>query len=307
MVITVTGDNRHQVKTEVQRIMADFAQQHGDLAVERFDAAETEAEHTLSVVQATSLFNPEKLIYIEDFEANKALVEATETLLASTPDETTILISIGKLDKRAAYGKLLKKQTDFREFTTLSPGETIGWVQQTVKEKGGTIDRPAAQQLVDYVGTDQARLENEIDKLLLFDTAITRKTIDELVERQPSSTVFELLDAGFNGHQQRALQLYDEQRRLQMEPLAIIGMIGWQLHILAVIKTAKGKAAADIAKDAGIHPFVVQKSTKLAAAMPLAKLRQLVHRAVELEVELKSRAMHADDAVKHYILTLTTS
>jgi DNA polymerase-3 subunit delta len=307
MVITVTGDNQHQVRVAVKKVVDNFTAQHGALAVERFEAGETEAEHILSAVSATSLLSPSKLVLIQDFEINKALTEKTEELLSQVADGTTVVIVIGKLDKRVSYGKLLKKETDFQEFAALSPVDTINWITQTVKDRGGQIDRGTAQYLIDFVGANQERLSNELDKLILFDTEVTRASVDQLSEREPTSTVFELLDAGFNGQEGKTLKLYDEQRRQQVEPLAIIGMIGWQLHILAVVKTATDKSANDIAKDAGVHPFVIQKSLKLAQQMALSKLRELVHQAVVLEEQLKNRTMNADDAVKHFLLSLATS
>lgn len=304
MIITVTGDNQHQARAAINTIIDDFVQQHGALAVERFDASTSEVEHIMSAISGASLLSPDKLVVIEDYDTNKPLVEQTETLISQVPDTTTVLIIIGKLDKRASFGKLLKKQTDFREYAALSPQETVQWLVQAAKERGGSLDRPTAQYLLDYVGTAQERLSNELDKLLLFDPTITRRSIEQLSERQPSSTVFELLDAGFSGQYKRALQLYDEQRRQQMEPTGIIGMIGWQLHTLALIKTAGDRAPAAIAKDAGVHPFVVQKSIGLAKRMPLSQLKSLVHQAVVLEEQIKGSAMNADDAVKHFLLSL---
>ena len=304
MVITITGDNRHRVRAEITSVIEAFVAQHGLLAVERFEAAESEVEQIMSAVSSVSLLSPQKLVFIQDFETSKSLIERVEDLVEQTPADATLLIEIGKLDKRLTYGKFLKKNSDYREFGALLPQEVVGWVVESAKEKGGQIDRGTAQYLVDFIGVDQHRLSNELDKLTLFNPQITRATIDQLSERQPSSTVFELLDAGFNGQQKRALTLYEEQRRQQVEPLAMIGMIGWQLHVLALVKTGKDKSAADIAKDAGVHPFVVQKSMGLARNMALSKLRQLVHHAVVLEEQMKSRTMNADDAVKHFLLSL---
>lgn len=304
MIITIVGDNQHQARAEAKVVIDAFINDHGSLVVERFDAGEADIEHILSAVTSISLLSPQKLVIIQDFETNKALTERTEELLEQAPEDTTILITIGKLDKRVAWGKLLKKNTDWREFNTLSPQEIVGWVVDAAKDRGGRLDRLTAQYLIDFVGADQERLSNELDKLVLFDPSINRDSINQLSERQPSSTVFELLDAGFNGQEKRVLNLYDEQRRQQVEPLTMIGMIGWQLHVLAVVKTARDKSAAEIAKDAGVHPFVVQKSMGLAKKMALSKLRELVHHAVVLEEQLKNRTMNADDAVKHFLLTL---
>ncbi len=307
MVITLTGDNRHKVKSELNRQINEFVKAHGPLSIERFDSSEHETEQILNAAVASSLFNDQKLVVIESFEANKTLTDQLETLLNQAPDETTVVLVIDKLDKRAAYIKTLKEQSDWRDFSSLSPDETIAWLVQAAKEKGGSLDRASAQHLIDFVGTDQLRLSNELDKLVLFNPKVTRQTIDQLTEPQPSTTVFELLEAGFKGRQEKALSIYDDQRRQRVEPIYIMSMIGWQLHILAVVKTAKQKSASEIAKAAGLHPFVVQKSLGLARDMSLAKLKSLVRQAVQLEVMLKTRTVDADDALKQFLLSLTTS
>src|SRR3546814_19438404 len=54
----------------------------------------------------------------------------------------------------------------------------------------------------------------------------------------PQSTIFELLDAALSGNTRRALELYEEQRSMKVEPQQIIAMLAWQLHVLAVVKAA---------------------------------------------------------------------
>ncbi len=69
-----------------------------------------------------------------------------------------------------------------------------------------------AKYLVMRVGANQQTLSNELAKLLSYDKAITRQTIDLLTEQTPQSTIFELLDAAFAGNSKKAMELYAEQR-----------------------------------------------------------------------------------------------
>lgn len=304
MIITLVGDNQHARHQAAQELVAAFEAQHGPLAIERFDAAEQGVEHILSAVEATSLFNPEKLVVIDHFDSNKMLTEQTEALLDKVSIGTTVLIIIDKLDKRLAYGKLLKKESDYREYNQLSSNDIVGWCVQTAEEKGGQLDRDTARYLVEYVGPDQDRLQNELEKLVLFDPAISRETIQTMCEPQPNSTIFDLLEAGFRGQHNRALQLYDDQRKQQVEPLAIMSMIAWQLHIISVVMFAGDRSGQTIAKDVGVHPFVVQKTTGLVKRLKLAQLRQLLDHALKLELAMKSRPIQADDALEHFLLSL---
>src|SRR5690606_24141563 len=122
-----------------------------------------------------------------------------------------------------------------------------------------------------------------INKLVLFDPHISRESIGLLTEPLPQSTMFQLLDAAFAGDNKRALELYDEQRAQKVEPQAILGMIAWQLHVLALVKTAEQQGITDIAKEAKLSPFVVQKSRGITRRLSLAKLKDLLNRAHKLD------------------------
>lgn len=304
MVITLVGDNQHARHQAARELITAFEAKHGALAVERFDAAEQDAEHILSAVESTSLFNPEKLVAIDHYESNSALTEQTEALLDKALSGTTVVIIIDKLDKRLAYVKLLKKETDYREFNQLTGNDIVSWCLQAAKEKGGQMDQATARYLIDYVGADQDRLGNELEKLILFDTAISRETIQTMCEPQPNSTIFDLLEAGFRGQHEQALRLYDDQRRQQVEPLAIMSMITWQLHIMSVVMFAGDRSGQTIAKDVGAHPFVIQKTVNLVKRLKLSQLRDLLDHALKLELAMKSRPIQADDALKHFLLSL---
>jgi DNA polymerase III delta subunit len=147
-------------------------------------------------------------------------------------------------------------------------------------------------------------LANELEKLLLYDTAITRRTIETLTEAAPQSTIFQLLEAAFAGRPQRALQLYAEQRAQKVEPQQIIALLTWQLHILTIIKTAGDRSADQIAKEAKISPFVVGKSQTIARHLTLAQLKKLIQDLLTIDLKTKRTAIDADEALQHYLLTL---
>jgi len=161
-----------------------------------------------------------------------------------------------------------------------------------------------ANYLVERVGPNQQQLANELNKLITYDSKVTRANIDLLTEKTPQSKVFDLLDAAFGGNKQRALELYEEQRAQKVEPQAIMAMIAWQLKLLALAKTGAGKSAGQIAKDAGLSPYPVQKAQNLARKIDDNKLRAMVSEALEIDEKGKTRNINLDEALKTYITTL---
>jgi DNA polymerase-3 subunit delta len=82
-----------------------------------------------------------------------------------------------KLDGRSAFAKLVKKKGEYVESKKLYDNKLPEWTREMVHEKGFEIKPQALQLLIDHIGNDLSRLENEVDKVWL--NLGTKKTIDE--------------------------------------------------------------------------------------------------------------------------------
>lgn len=306
MTITLVGENTYLLRKELSKVISDFEQEHGDLAIERFSGEVANFEQIFSAITNPPFLTPKKLVVVEDISSVKDINTRFEELLSQSQDQIEVVLVSDKLDKRSALYKYLKKHTDYKEFVNIPANNISGWVKSEVVARGGSIDSQSAQVLVEFVGTNQQKLSNEIDKLLQYNSKISVDSINLLSVKQPSTTMFQLLDALFAKDTKLMMSLYDDQRKQQVEPLTILSMVLWQLHILAVVKTApKGKSSEQISKDAGIHSFVVQKSVNIARKMSLTHLKKFISDVVDLEVKLKTQTVDADDAVKHLLLNAT--
>lgn len=289
---------------ELKKLTAYFVREHGDFGIEQIDAGDTEFGRLLETVSSLPFLASRRMVVVHDLNANKTLGEKIEQLLDAVSDTTDLILTERKLDKRLTLYKTLKKRTDFREFGELDERALAQWLVKAAQERGGSIKPNDASYLVQRVGTDQLGLSNELDKLLAADKTITKQTIDTLTEPLPRSSVFELLDAAFAGNKKRAMELYDDQRKQQVEPQAIMGMIAWQLHVLAVVKLNEKEGAQGIASAAKMSPYSVNKALNLTRRMTQSQVKGLAGRALRLDVRLKSEPLDADDAVQHFLLAI---
>ena len=304
MVITLTGENGFRLKAELDHIVSTFLAEHGDLGLERVDGEEAELNRISEVLTSLPFLASKKLVLLRRASANKQFLESAEQLLGNVPETTDVILIEPKLDKRLSYYKFLKKATDFREFNELDLQGLAQWLIQQAKERGGSLTMSDARYLVERVGLNQQLLGNELEKLLVFNQQVTRENIALLTEATPQSTIFQLLEAAFAGNVRRSLQLYDEQRLLKIEPQQIIAMLAWQLHILALVKTAGERNAQTIASEAKLSPYVVQKSQGIARNLPLAELKKLVKDLRTIDGRLKRESIDADEILKNYLLTM---
>jgi DNA polymerase-3 subunit delta len=305
MITTLTGENDVMRAAALREYIDTFVREHSDMALERIDGEEASYDRMHEAIQSLPFLAPRKLVVLRSPSANKEFTEKFEQLTEDIPETNDVIIVEPKLDKRLSYYKQLKRDTAFQEYPVLDGNGLARYLTGYAKQQGGNLNSNDARLLIDRVGQNQLTLQHEVDKLLSYNPNIGRASIELLTERTPQSSIFELLDAAFAGNAKRAMELYDEQRGLRVEPQQIIAMIVWQLHTLAIIKVAGSRTTDEIAKQAKISPFTVRKSQTLARRITLSRLKTLVSELREFDVRLKSEGLDADEVTRYYLLQLT--
>ena len=305
MITTLCGENDAIRLREQQRIIGGFVAKHTDMGLERLDAEEATYERIVEAVQSLPFLVERKLVVVRSGSLNTDFTEKFEQFLDAITDSTDVLIIEGKLDKRTVYYKTLKKHTEFHEFSVLDANGLAKFAADYAKEQGGKLSLVDAQFLVNRVGLGQMSIAHELDKLLAYDTNITRDSIVLLTDEAPQSKIFDLLDAAFGGNVNRMQRLYVDQRAQGVEPQQIIAMLVWQLHVLAVVKAAGGRSTSEIASVSKLNPYVVEKTDRLARSLSPSKLRQMITDLRVLDMRSKSSNIVLDDALQHYLLVLT--
>lgn len=306
MTVVLCGENSYAVSAAQQKLVSAFLAEHGDIALERLDGQDASFERIGEAVNSLPFLASEKMVLIKNASSNKQFFEKFEKILSDIPDFTKLVIVEGKLDKRSKFYKYLKKHADFNEYSELDERALAQWIVQFAREHQAKISAADARYVISLVGANQQLLSNEIVKLLQYDPNITRETIELLCEPTPQSSTFDLLDASLRGERQKVLQLYKEQRVLNVEPIQIIALLAWQLHMLAALVFADGATPDQVAKQLKASPYAVKKSASIARGTSRAKIRQLIGDLTNLDMRIKTESVDADDALQFYLLTMTT-
>lgn len=306
IVITLTGTNHFARAAALKQLVDEFSNTYPADGVEQYEGEQLTAEVLASAVSGVSLFTQNRFVILHDLAAAKELHEQFSKLVESVPDEVTIVVVEPQLDKRTALYKTLQKQTDFREFAEPSEQELQSWVAGRAKELGGTIDAIAARTLVQYCGADQSRLGNELEKLVAYDATVTMDSIEKLVEPNPADTVFTLLKQALGGQGSRAIQTLLGLESAHEDPFQIASMLVWQAHIMAVVFAAQAAhiQSGEVAKAHKINPFVINKTTRLVGRMPVQKIRAIIERIAELDLQLKTSSYDPWRTIEHTVLAL---
>ncbi len=281
-----------------------FIDAEGDLALERLDGETTDFVHIQEALTSVPFLTNKKMVVLSAPSKSKVFAERVEQLLQGLPDTTELILHEPKFDKRSSLYKLLKKQTDFREYAVIDGSALAQWLVQTAKGQGASLSLTDARYLIDRVGQNQQTLASELEKLSLLGIGIDRKRIDRLTEPAPQSTIFQLIDAALAGKAKQAIALYNEQRALKVEPQQIIAMFAWQLHIMALVKTAGSRSPDEVARQAKISPYVAGKSRTLVQHIPISHLSQMISDLLDIDTRSKREAIDLDEALRYFIISI---
>lgn len=304
MITVYTGSNDFMRRQALNKSISEFISTNSDLAVERIDASEIELGRLLEIASSIPFLSDKQMIIITNILNNKSLVQDIDKFIDSVSDVTEVIIDEPKFDKRSVIYKTLKNKTNFYEYGNLPEKNLSSWIVEEAQSRGGKLNKINADLIISRVGTNQMLLSNELDKLISFNPIISSDSIEKLVHPTPSSSIFELIDAAFSGNKKKALDLYDDQKRQNVEPLNILGMIGWQIHIIAIVKFNERLTNDEIATKSKINPFVVSKTRHITNKLSRSQVQNLIKDATYLDAKIKTENIDSDEAILHFLLKI---
>jgi DNA polymerase-3 subunit delta len=127
-------------------------------------------------------------------------IEKLEPYIDKPLSSTIFVVSYKekKVDGRSKLAKLLKEKGEMFTSKKMYDNQLPEWTSELVQSKGFSISQRALMLLVDHIGNDLSRIDNEVDKILVnlgSRKNITEDDIEEFVGVSKEYNVFELQDA----------------------------------------------------------------------------------------------------------------
>src|SRR5690554_632638 len=212
---------------------------------------------------------------------------------AENPQPTTILVLCYKyktLDKR----KKLAKTRVIYESKKLYDNQVPDWIKRVLAGKGYTITPKAAQMLVEFLGNDLSKVNNELEKLQLIlkpGEQITPQIIEENIGISKDFNNFELQNAIGSKDIKKAFAIiqYFSQNPKNNPLVMTIALLYSFFSKLLKYHALSNKSEA--AKVLGVHPFFVKDYQIAASNYPMKKVSAII--AAIREVDMKSKGVGA--------------
>lgn len=308
MILFFYGSNSFAARRQIAQLISQYEQKSGStFGLERIDGAKATLATLRAALQAAPFLANSRLVIIEGLSINKAVTPKIGDLLRDVPSSTVAVFYDPSVDQRTTYFKTMSAAGKTVEFKPLSSSQLQKWVQQATAQLGATIERPALGRLIEVAGEDQWRLSNELAKLANYSQTITVDIVEEMVERNHTDTVFDLIEALSAGRRQQALKYYNNLRQDGQNEIYILSMIIWQLRNLLYAKTAGKITPPELAKKAGMSPFVASKMLSKRHLFQEEQLKTAFLQAVDTDYQIKTGGGDPHVLVEQLIMRIASA
>jgi DNA polymerase-3 subunit delta len=313
------GDEAYLLQQLMNRLEQKFTTDDTkEFAIVRYDLNETAIDAVLEDALTPPFLVEKKIIYATNAkflsgETVRSKVEhRAEALVeyAYNPMESTILVVslVGSnLDERKKIVKSLKEHAACLQMNRMRLEELPAWVIDNARARGVTVERDAAQLLVERVGDNLQNLIVEIEKLGLFagkGVAVDVAIVESLSVKKLEDVVFALADSVAERKVDRALATYYDLLSQKEQPVVIVILIGRHLRIMLQTQelSGQGLSPAQIASQLKLAPFIVNKYMTQARVWKAEQLRAMLSDLAELDFAIKTSRVNDVKGLELFIL-----
>lgn len=208
---------------------------------------DSDAGQIINLCRQLPMMGTRQLIVVKEAQQLRSIDKLS--LYTQQPVPTTLLVVCHKeknVDKRSAFYKGCAAHGAVLESVRPRDYEIAAWLQQFIAQKGFSIDSKALSMLTEHLGTDIAKIENELRKLTVSLPEGTRRITDADIEANIGISKdfnnFELCKAVVERDMGRALLIADHFARnpkenpllltitalfAQFKELFIVNYLGW--------------------------------------------------------------------------------
>jgi DNA polymerase-3 subunit delta len=237
------------------------------------------------------------------------------TSYAKQPQPTTVLVfnyKYKKLDKRKALYKALADVGVVFESKKLYENQVADWIRRVLSGKNYDISPKAAQMLVEFLGTDLSKIDNELNKLRIVlpeGTQITPEHIEENIGISKDYNNFELRKAIGERNILKAYRIAKyfgdnpKDNPFVVTMALLFNFFSQLLHLHGMVD----KSPRNVASALRINPYFVNEYLTASRNYPMKKVSATIALLREYDVKGKgvgSNAVSQGDLLKELLVKI---
>ncbi len=277
---------------EFNRTVLDFARDDTlNELEEAVDALPVMASHNIIEVWGLDILSLKK-------DGEKRLVDAVKKIGGGTMlvffMRSTELEFPNKKSWERKIVKDLKASLTMVEFPRQSEQKLLSWVDKIFRTAEVRISDVNITRMIKLTDYSMTRLKNESDKLIAYCKfhsldSVPNEIIDTFVKPCAENEVYEFTDAIIRHSRREALEILENLRTQNAEPIVLISMIGNAVNGMALLKSARSTMSeSELSAITGFFPWQIKKNQASLDKWSESALRRAVELTFACEGDIKS-------------------
>ena len=271
-------------------------------------------EDIVSTAKRYPMMSERQVVIVKEAQDLSRTIDKIESY-AEKPMPSTVLVFCYKyktLDKRKKVTKLLAKNGIVYESKKLYENQVGDWIKRVLAGKKYSIEPKANAMLVEFLGTDLSKVNNELEKLQIIlpkGSTITPHHIEENIGFSKDFNIFELRKAIGDKNQLKAYTIADNfAQNPKDNPIVVTTSLVFSFFVqLLKYHGLKDKNPNNVSKVLGVNPFFLKDYDIALKNYPMRKVSQIVGSLREIDVKSKgvgANALPQSDLLKEMLFKI---
>ena len=304
------GDNSYERTSQLAKMKID-AEKSG-FEIQKNNSEDLSKSDFVSLICGVSLLSEKRFVYIRNLSENSEIWQNLAEILPRISTDVHLCLIEDKIDKRSSVYKSISKIVELYEFKSLTTRDSKNlaeFARLFAKKQGLLIDNKTASFLISWVGVDEWRIRDAIEKIALIGEA-NEQNIREFVPQNIESNAFAIIEMMFLGD---ILGLREEFSKLKITDgedgaFRFLGMISTQIFNFSALKIGKniGKTTAEIAKEIGANAWALGKMENFAQNLNEGQLAEIVSKFTQVDEIIKTESVDPWNLIESTILEIAS-
>ncbi len=265
-----------------------------------FYGRDVSVEDVVATCKRYPMMADRQVVIVKEAQDLSRTIEKFESY-AEHPTPTTVLVLCYKyktLDKRKKVTKHFDKNGLVYESKKLYENQIGQWITRVLQGKGYTIEPKANAMLVEFLGTDLSKINNELQKLQIIlakGTQITARHIEENIGFSKDYNIFELRKALAERNVLKSYQIaqYFADNPKDNNIVMTTGMVFAFFVNVLQYHGLKDKNPKNVAAALKVNPYFLKDYDLALKNYPMKKVSAIV--SALRDVDLKSKGVGASN------------
>lgn len=266
---------------------------------------------SLGEMAAPSLFSAVRCVVVRGLEnLPDESVDGLLAYAAAPADEVALVLVHGGGQKGSGVLTKLRKLTTVTEHKSeeLKPSDFPAFVANEVRRHGATLDRDAADVLIEAIGRDLRSLAGAASQLAndFPGERIGETQVKRYFGGRAEAKSFAVADAAFAGRGQAALE--ELRWALDAGTAAVLitsAFAGSARGLARLVSAPRGMRDADLAREVGVPPWKLRSLRDQARGWSESGLARAIRAVAQADADIKGAASDASYALERLVLTIT--